>query len=91
MKPLTMKAEVPEGEYIGKLTSVEEWTENQEKYGPAIRFAFEITKGDFQGQETCSITGAKLTKRTRLGKLLRGLKGSSIEPGEEITHNYLGL
>ena len=54
MKPLKMKAEVPEGEYLGKLTSVEEWKENVEKYGLGVRFAFEISKGDYAGQEICS-------------------------------------
>lgn len=81
---LTMKAEIPEGEYLGRLTSVEEWTQNAEKYGPAVRFAFEILKGDYKGQEAVSITSAKVTKKTRLGKLLRALKGSAIEPGEMI-------
>ena len=81
---LTMKADVPEGEYIGKLTEIQEWTENEEKYGPAIRFVFEIAKGDLQGQEVTRITGTRVTRKTALGKLLRGLKGATIEPGEAI-------
>ena len=81
---LTMKAEVPEGEYLGKLVSVDEWNENVDKYGPAIRFAWVITRGDYEGQEVSRITGTRVTKKTALGKLLRGLKGASIEPGEQI-------
>lgn len=81
---LTMKADVPEGEYLGKLLAVEEWKENADKYGPAIRFVWEITRGDFQNQEVTRITGTRVTKKTALGKLLRGLKGGAIEPGEEI-------
>ena len=81
---MTMKADVPEGEYLGKLLAVEEWNENVDKYGPAVRFAWEITRGDFQNQEVSRITGTRVTKKTALGKLLRGLKGGAIEPGEEI-------
>jgi len=81
---LTMKAEMPEGEYLGDLTAVEEWNENADKYGPAIRFVFRITEGDYADQEVTRITGTRVTKKTALGKMLRGLKGAPIEPGEAI-------
>ena len=37
-----------------------------------------------EGQEVSRITGTKLTKKTALGKMLVGLKGGPIEPGEEV-------
>ncbi len=81
---MTMKAEIPVGEYLGKLIAVDEWNENLDKFGPAVRFAWEILKGPFQGQEVSRITGTRVTKKTALGKLLVSMKGGAIEPGEEI-------
>lgn len=83
---------VPEGQYQAELTAVEPFNENADKYGEAFRFVWEITEGDFEGDESSRICARKLTKKSALGKLVRSLKGSDVEKGESVDlESFIGL
>ena len=87
--PLNMSFEmgsggVPAGHYTVKFTGAEPWKENEEKYGVGTLFRFEVVGGDHDGEETSRITGAKLTPKSALAQILKGLRGNKIERGETV-------
>lgn len=66
---------VPDGLYPAQLTAVKEF---ENSYGPRLGFEFTLG-GDAQGQTVMRSTTPKLTPKSKLGELLRGLMGRDID------------
>ena len=86
----TMKASgVPVGGYRAKFVKWEQSV--HEQYGDRICSTFQIVGGQHNGAETSRFTGAKLSPKAALAKILSGLKGSKIEMDENVNpDDYVG-
>ena len=76
---------VPAGVYRATYISVEE-TDPHPEYGRGVRFRFKVTSGEYDGQEASVICGIEKppTPKNRLGKILGGLAGNPVQPGQSI-------
>src|SRR5262245_43177237 len=78
----TMKKVLPIGSYRGILKSIED--ANHDEFGAGVRFTFLIEHGAEKGQE-CQVTcnsERPPTAKNRLGRMLSGLSGRKLQPGE---------
>jgi hypothetical protein len=76
---------VPAGNYTGSFVGVEPAPPNTEKgYGPGVRWKFRIDAGPHSGQTTSRITGPEPSPLNACGKMLAGLAGRPIQPGDQI-------
>jgi len=66
---------VPDGVYPAQLTAVKEF---ENSYGPRLGFEFTLG-GSAQGQTVMRSTTPKLTAKSKLAELLRGLAGRDID------------
>jgi len=66
---------VKDGVYPAKLTAVKQF---ENSYGPRLGFEFTLA-GDAQGQTVMRSTTPKLTAKSKLAELLRGLVGRDID------------
>ena len=66
---------VPDGVYPAKLTCVKEF---QNSYGPRLGFEFTLG-GRGEGKTVMRSTAPKLTPKSKLAELLRGLMGRDID------------
>jgi hypothetical protein len=86
-----MKKLLPIGSYRGPLKAVER-TEHPE-YGAGVCFKFVVEHGAESGQEvgvTCN-SEKPPTKKNKLGRILGGLAGHVLQPGEAIdATRYVG-
>ena len=79
----TMKAAgVPVGQYRAKFSSWEASTHAE--YGERVLFEFEVLDGKEKGNKATRFCSAKMTPKSALTKLARGLAGKSFEPGDEF-------
>jgi len=83
MSTLTMKASgVPVGGYEAEFV---EWEQSvHEQFGDRIGFRFRVIGGAHDGTETTRFTGAKLSPKSALAKVLSGLAGQKIEVGDSV-------
>jgi hypothetical protein len=76
---------VPAGSYTGTFAGVEAQPENKEKgYPPGIRWKFTVDAGPYAGQATSRVTGPSPSPVNGCGKMLSGLLGRGLSPGEQI-------
>lgn len=68
-------SQVKDGIYPATLTAVKQF---QNSYGPRLGFEFTLG-GDAQGQTVMRSTTPKLTAKSKLAELLRGLVGRDID------------
>ncbi len=80
---------VPVGSYRATFVGTEPFTENEDKYGPALAVKFRVNGGEFDGQEASRICGKKMSPRSALTKMATALKGSQIAPGERFSFEPL--
>lgn len=86
----TMKASgVPVGSYRAKFKRWEQSTHAE--YGDRVQFVWEIIDGEHKGAEASRFTGAKLSPKAALAKILGGLTGRKIGIGDEVNpDDYIG-
>lgn len=83
---------VPAGMYKGLFEGAEP-TEPHAEYGKGVRFKFKVQGGEQDGQEASVICGLEkpASPKNRLGRILGGLTGKAVEPGQTITvEQYIG-
>ena len=74
---------VPAGTYIGQLVAVEDvQADAQRGYGAGLKWVFQIAKGEQAGQQAARITTATPTPKNACGRMLNGLLGRAIQPGD---------
>lgn len=72
---------VPAGSYLALYEGVEE-TSNE--YGNGLRWMFQVTGGPHKGSRTSRITSDNPTPKNACGRMLAGLAGKTLTPGEDI-------
>lgn len=77
---------VPVGMYRGTFSGVEVQPPHPE-LGKGVRFKFKVVGGDHDGEEATVICGIDkpASPKNRLGRVLGGLAGSPVQPGQTIT------
>ncbi len=60
-----------------------------DEFGPGLRWEFRVLTGDYSGQFISRITGRSPGPRNACGRLLSGLLGRVVSPGEEIETDSL--
>lgn len=82
-------AGVPVGQYRAKFSSWEESV--HEEYGDRVLFEFEIVDGKEKGNKSTRFTSAKMSPKSALCKIAKGLSGKAFEPGDNFDPNdYVG-
>jgi hypothetical protein len=78
-------SQVPVGMYRGTFVGIEE-TQPHAEFGRGVRFKFKIAGGDQDGAEASVICGIEKppSPKNRLGRILGGIIGSAVEPGQVI-------
>jgi hypothetical protein len=71
---------VPPGSYLAVFTGGEP-TSNE--YGDGLRWQFEVLTGPFKGGKTSRTTTRIPTTKNSCGKMLSGLAGKPLAPGED--------
>jgi hypothetical protein len=71
---------VPAGSYLAALLGVEA-TNNE--FGDGLRWQFEVLSGPWKGAKTSRITSQIPTVKNSCGKMLAGLTGKPLAPGED--------
>jgi hypothetical protein len=72
---------VPAGSYLATFLGIEE-TNNE--YGAGLRWLFAVLSGPHKGLKTSRITSAAPTVKNSCGKVLSGITGKALTPGEDI-------
>lgn len=72
---------VPVGSYLAKFVGVEA-TNNE--YGDGLRWLFEVVSGPQKGVKTSRITSQSPTPKNACGKMLSGITGKPLTPGEDV-------
>jgi hypothetical protein len=83
---------VPAGMYKGTFLGVEE-TPPHADYGRGCRFKFKVVGGEHDGEEASVICGIEkpASPKNRLGRVLGGITGKPVEPGQTISvEQYVG-
>ena len=80
---------LPVGSYSARFKKCEEYKENLDKYGPAVRLVFTVQGGEHDGEEGFAVCSAKLTPRSKLTKFATAIKGGPIAAGDEIDFDDL--
>jgi hypothetical protein len=76
---------VPAGAYSAKFLGFEAVPNDPTKgYGAGIRWQFEVVAGQHTGSKAGRITNATPTAKNACGKMLSGLTGKALKPGEEV-------
>jgi hypothetical protein len=78
---------VPPGTYRARFLGVEDTTHVE--YGAGLRFVFQVLTGDYAGQKTSRITATAVTPRNSAGRMIAGLLGRELTPGEDVDPDEL--
>ncbi len=76
---------IPVGMYRATFAGVED-TEPHAEYGRGVRFKFKVVGGEHDGAEATVICGVEKppTPKNRLGRVLGGLAGDPVQPGQTV-------
>src|SRR5262245_1606200 len=83
----------PSGEYRGEFLGVADLPEaangarkgrDGSDMGPAVRWEFRITQGEYSGRVVSRISPKKVTANNICSRLLRGVLGRELSPGEKL-------
>lgn len=80
------------GLYTGPFLGVEQMPPHAD-YGRAVRFSFKVQGSEHDGEEASVICGVEkpASPKNRLGRILGGIIGKPVEPGQTITvEPYIG-
>lgn len=79
---------LPLGSYAAKFSAAEPF---ENDFGPGVRLVFEVLQGEHQGRKSSRICSQKLSSKSNLFKFVQSLKGSKLEPGEQVDlADYIG-
>jgi hypothetical protein len=73
---------VPAGFYKAVFKTVEKTV--HEEYGDGLKFIFEVVDGDQRGGLATRITNPKPSPKNAAGRMIAGVSGKSLSPGETI-------
>ncbi|MGE4002637.1 MAG: hypothetical protein AB7I48_20770 [Planctomycetaceae bacterium] len=80
---------VPEGQYRARFARWE--TSVHEQYGDRCQFVWTVLGGQHDGSEASRYTGVKMTPKSAIAKLAKGLAGRPIEIGDTFDPDrYIG-
>jgi hypothetical protein len=80
---------LPPGTYMAKFSRVE--ATRHAEFGDGMRWVFGVAQGPLTGQETSRVTGPTPTARNGCGRILAGIVGRELQPGETIDPaSYIG-
>jgi hypothetical protein len=80
---------VPAGSYMARFVGIEAWSDDY--YGDAVRWQFEVLSDPHKGAKISRFTSANPTLTNSCGKILAGIIGKPLTPGEGIDANaYTG-
>jgi hypothetical protein len=85
MPKISIQSPVSPGQYSARFVGAED--RPHLKYGPRLRFWFEIVSGSFSGQRVCRIANRTSTGGDITGRLLAGLAGRPPIAGEDVEVN----
>lgn len=74
---------IPVGSYFTVFRGVEVFSNS--KVEGKLRFAWEIVTGPMKGKTATALTDMKLTPITHAGRLISGLVGRPLQPGEDAS------
>jgi hypothetical protein len=77
---------LPIGEYTAKITDIDA---DDGKFGPQVRFEFEIQGGDYSGQTLLAWASATFSPRSKLYAWTRAALGSDILPDYDFNSDDL--
>lgn len=72
---------VPVGSYVANFVGIEP-TSNE--FGEGLKWEFEVASGPHKGQKTSRMTTNIPSLKNAAGKILAGLVGHTLTPGEQI-------
>ncbi len=77
---------LPDGSYTVELVSAEELPppEDHEDWGPSAELTVMVVGGDYDGNVVADRMGYRVGKKARFGKLVRGIIGRDLQPGEAL-------
>jgi len=91
----TMKSSgPPAGAHPAEFVGIEPFTggDDTKSFGPAVLLKWKVTHGDHTGEEITCICSAKLSQKSKLGKMAVALKGGPISLGEDFDFaSYFGV
>ena len=73
---------LPPNAYIGAFVGVEPFS--NEKVTGKLRFTWEVVSVAHKGRSATALTDANLTPQTHAGRLIAGIIGRPLVPGEDI-------
>lgn len=77
---------LPVGEYVAKISAIEA---DDGKFGPQVKFEFEIQGGNYAGQTLLSWASAKFSPRSKLYGWSRAALGGDILPDYDFNSDDL--
>ena len=72
---------LPVGSYAAEFAGAEPITND---FGDGVKLIFKCLQGDHEGQQATRICSTKLSPKSNLHRFLTALKGSKLEPGEQV-------
>ena len=57
---------------------------SHDEFGPGLKFCFEVIDGEHAGEQATRITSDKPSPKNSAGRMITGIVGRSISPGENI-------
>lgn len=88
MKLTISSGSVPAGSYVAAFKGVEPV---KNEYGDGLSWRWEVTKGPLAGQSAGRTTNNRLSPKTNGGRILAGLHGKPVSPGEQVdTDAFVG-
>ncbi len=80
---------LPPGLYYATFVSVEPFS--NDKVQDKLRWVWEVASGIQKGREATALTDRRLTPFTHAGRLLSGLVGRALVPGEDMAALWTSL
>ncbi len=74
---------LPPGAYFAVFLSLEPFT--NDKVADKLRFTFQVASGQQQGRNATALTDQRITPNTHAGRLIAGLVGRALTPGEDMS------
>lgn len=72
----------PAGFYRTRFLTVEPTL--HEEYGAGLKFVFEVSEGELKGAQASRITSASPTPKNAAGRMLSGIIGEALVPGQKV-------
>lgn len=85
VKPPKQSAPVPDGHYIAEFSDVFDYShENLDGGKPKWKWVFRVISGDYAEKTADTVTDPDINPNTLAGRIIAGLIGRDIHPGEDV-------